>query len=66
MPAVRFIERRNKAALVEKVGPFERSSDLFWRECGWKVRIAELHNTRRSEPMSWQTVHVVDGDAAKS
>jgi hypothetical protein len=62
MPDIRFIERRNKAVLVEKVGPFERSSDLFWREYGWQVRIAELHNAGRSESrLSWQTVHVVDG-----
>ena len=51
MPAIRFIERRNKAALVEKVGPFERGSDLFWREYGWQVRIAALHNAGRSEPI---------------
>jgi hypothetical protein len=63
MPDIRFIERRNKAVLVEKVGPFERGSDLFWREHGWQVRIAELHNVGRKESrLSWQTIHVVDGD----
>ena len=63
MPEARFIERRNKAVVVDKAGPFERGSDAFWREYGWQVRVAELHNAGRSESrLSWQTVHVLDGD----
>jgi hypothetical protein len=63
MPEVRFIERRNKAVVVERIGPFERGEDSFWREYGWQVRIAELHNAGRSASrLSWQEVRVLDGD----
>jgi hypothetical protein len=63
MPDLRFIERRNKAVVVERVGPFERGEDSFWREYGWQVRIAELHNAGRKESrLSWQVVYVLDAN----
>jgi hypothetical protein len=63
MPDLRFIERRDGAEVAEGVGPFERGSDLFWREYNWQIRLAELHNGRRqTDSPSRQTVHVLDGD----
>jgi hypothetical protein len=63
MPDLRFIERRNKAVVVERVGPFEQGEDSFRREYGWQVRIAELHNAGPSASrLSWQVVYVLDGN----
>jgi hypothetical protein len=47
MPDLRFIERRDKVEIVERLGLFDRGSDLFWREYGWQARVAELHNASR-------------------
>jgi hypothetical protein len=63
MPDLRFIERRDRVEVVERVGPFERGSDLFWREYGWQTRVAEIHNGGRpADSLSRQTVHVLDGN----
>ena len=62
MPDLRFIERRDKVEVVERLGPFEQGSDLFWREYGWQARVAELHNaSRKPNSLSWQAIYVLDG-----
>lgn len=63
MPELRFIERRDKVQVVGRFGPFERGSDLFWREYVRQAGIAELHNAGRStQSLSRQTIHVLDGN----
>ncbi len=62
MSDIRFIEHRDKVEVVERRVPFERRSDLFWREYGWQTQVSELHNGGRpAESVSRQTVHVLDG-----
>ena len=63
MPDLRFIERRDKVEVVERLGAFERGSDLFWREYRWQARVAELHNaSRKPNSLTWQAIYVLDGN----
>jgi hypothetical protein len=63
MPELRFIERRDKVQVIGRLGPFERGSDLFWRELVSQMWIAEWRNAgRRAGSLSWQTIYVLDGN----
>jgi hypothetical protein len=60
---LRFIERRDKVQVIARLGPFERGSDLFWREYVTQMWIADLRNAGRSaDSFSWQMTHVLDGN----